>query len=104
MIKGIETSAARGRLAGRLAALVAAVLLLAVSGAPATAATTVRGTGLALLVGLATAPEHTNGYVRTLFVHWIDADRDGCDTRKEVLIAESRTTVRIGSGCYVTGS
>jgi hypothetical protein len=31
------------------------------------------------------------GYDRDQFVHWIDADHDGCDTRCEVLAQERRT-------------
>jgi hypothetical protein len=97
-------SAMRPRVAARLVVLLAAAVLVASNGAPATAATTVRGTGLQLLARLATAPEHPSGYARALFVHWIDADRDGCSTRNHVLITESRTAARIGSGCSVGGS
>lgn len=100
----IGTSAMRPRFAGRLVVLLVAAVLAASNGAPVTAATTVSGTGPQLLARLTTAPEHPSGYARTLFVHWIDADRDGCNTRKEVLIAESRTTPRIGPGCSVAGS
>jgi hypothetical protein len=100
----IGTSATRPRIAGRLVVVIAAAVLAASNGAPATAATTASGTGLQLLARLATALEHPSGYVRTLFVHWIDADRDGCSTRNEVLIAESRTTPQRGTGCSVTGS
>ena len=41
---------------------------------------------------LVVAPELPDGgYERGLFVHWIDADGDGCDTRCEVLASERRT-------------
>lgn len=45
-----------------------------------------------LLTALVVAPEGSNdGYARSLFEHWIDADHNGCDTRCEVLNAERRT-------------
>lgn len=56
-----------------------------------------------LLDELAVEPEKNDGYDRGLFKHWIDADEDGCDARKEVLISESTTQVTIGSGCSITG-
>lgn len=40
-------------------------------------------------------------YLRTEFRHWIDADRNGCDTRQEVLRTESRVAVTYGTGCRV---
>jgi hypothetical protein len=55
---------ARPRIVGRLFAISAAALLALSFSAPATAATSVNGTGLELLARLATAPEHPSGYVR----------------------------------------
>lgn len=52
---------------------------------------------------LTVAPDVTTGYNRDLFDHWIDADSNGCDTRREVLIQESVIAATIGSGCVVSG-
>ncbi|MFE4177471.1 HNH endonuclease family protein [Streptomyces sp. NPDC056909] len=46
--------------------------------------------------------ESRDGYKRTSFKHWTDADRDGCNTRMEVLIDESQTPPAVGAGCKVT--
>ncbi|MFO1537455.1 MAG: excalibur calcium-binding domain-containing protein, partial [Actinomycetota bacterium] len=46
----------------------------------------------AALDRLVVEPEgYRPGYDRGLFVHWVDDDGDGCDTRCEVLAAERRT-------------
>ncbi len=52
---------------------------------------------------LPVARERRAGYDRDTFVHWVDADSDGCDTREEVLIEESREDVAVGSGCSLSG-
>ena len=56
-----------------------------------TAPAPVSGGVLALdvLAGITVANEHGDGYVRDLFGYPADLDRDGCDTRSEVLQQES---------------
>ena len=48
-------------------------------------------------------PAGHTGYNRSSFKHWIDADKDGCDTRAEVLIEEALTKPKVGSKCVLTG-
>ncbi|MEU1129614.1 HNH endonuclease family protein [Streptomyces sp. NPDC005900] len=48
------------------------------------------------------AAEARDGYVRTAFKHWVDADHDRCTTRAEVLISESRTEPMVEGTCKVT--
>ncbi len=57
----------------------------------------------ALLAQVRVAPEPVRaGYKRELFSSWIDADGDGCNTREEVLIAESLTPAQVDPyGCKV---
>ncbi|RLK58425.1 uncharacterized protein DUF1524 [Actinokineospora cianjurensis] len=55
------------------------------------------------IAALPVADEVREGYERTKFKHWIDADRDGCNTRAEVLIAEAITAPEISGRCGLTG-
>ena len=80
------------------------------TGAPETTTTTTSPTTTTvpagrsgLLAQLRVAPEGSRaGYDRDLFAHWVDADGDRCDTREEVLIAESRTPAEVDPyGCKV---
>ncbi len=62
-----------------------------------------RSDALVLLRRLRIADETNAGYQRDEFAGWLDTDGDGCDTRNEVLISESRKKVTTGSGCDLTG-
>ena len=59
-------------------------------------------TALSVLGTIMVQKEYPSGYNRALFRHWIDANGNGCDTREEVLIAESVTKAQIDAyGCKV---
>ncbi|MFJ3882418.1 HNH endonuclease family protein [Streptomyces sp. NPDC090077] len=54
---------------------------------------------------LPVAPEHREGYKRDLYKHWnkgLNAG-DGCDTRKEVILAEAVMAPQVAAGCKLTG-
>jgi hypothetical protein len=52
---------------------------------------------------LAVAQDKATGYKRTAFKHWIDADKNGCNTRAEVLIEEAIEKPKVGPKCKLTG-
>lgn len=88
----------------KIAVAVAALLTLPLTVTPASAHA-VRAVPLPLASGidlLPTATESRDGYQRTSFKHWVDADKDSCNTRAEVLIAESRIEPTVAPGCKVT--
>ncbi|MFF4617725.1 HNH endonuclease family protein [Nonomuraea jabiensis] len=57
----------------------------------------------AAVADLAVATESREGYKRTSFRHWVDADGDGCSARAEVLIAEAIDPPTVGPKCALTG-
>lgn len=56
-----------------------------------------------ILETLPVRPEDGSGYARSSFKLWVDDDRNGCDTRREVLIVESLRPVKVGNRCSISG-
>ncbi len=55
------------------------------------------------IIQLTVAADHLTGYKRSLFKLWIDADKNGCNTRKEVLIEEAVVKPKKGAKCVLKG-
>ncbi|KUM77161.1 hypothetical protein AQI70_14025 [Streptomyces curacoi] len=55
------------------------------------------------LAALPVQDEDRTGYTRDKFRHWIDADRDGRNTRNEVLLEEAVTAPEQGARCQLSG-
>jgi hypothetical protein len=47
--------------------------------------------------------ENRTGYERSKFRHWVDTDRDSCNTRQEVLLEEAVTAPVQDANCALTG-
>ncbi|MFC8376420.1 HNH endonuclease family protein [Streptomyces albidoflavus] len=86
-----------------LTAVAGALLMLPLTTAPASADTAPAAplTLAEAIDQIPSAPESREGYKRTSFKHWTDADRNGCNTRAEVLLAESRVEPTIEDRCRV---
>jgi hypothetical protein len=82
--------------------LLAVALLLGGTGT-ARAAETYTAPLTTAIGDLSGAAEVRTGYDRDLFTHWVDGDGDGCDARREVLIAEADDPVTVGPGCSLSG-
>ncbi|MFT2016326.1 HNH endonuclease family protein [Streptomyces sp. 796.1] len=86
-------------------ALAAAAVPLACFSSPAVAETG-QTTTTPLSALIAALPVHEEGsregYSREQFKHWVDADRDGCNTRNEVLLAEATRSPEVTRRCTIT--
>jgi hypothetical protein len=90
----------------RIAAIAAAALVVCAvfsSASPAFATSSI--SARTLLNSLTVrAPDSAHKYNRASFGYPDDADHDGCNTRKEVLIQEHIGTLRVSSSCAVYGT
>ncbi|GAB2607038.1 HNH endonuclease family protein [Streptomyces capparidis] len=85
-----------------VAATLAAACLTALPAAPARAEQ-ISLPLRAAIDELPVAEENRAGYQRSSFRHWVDADRDGCTTRAEVLLEEAVDPPHVTGRCTLSG-
>ncbi|WP_200904038.1 HNH endonuclease family protein [Nocardiopsis sp. RV163] len=89
---------------GITAAVLSAAVLAPVTASAHAAAHAAEAVPLAVAAaGLPVTDENRQGYDRSLFPHWTDTDRDGCNTRAEVLIEEAVVMPEVGERCRLSG-
>ncbi|MFW6724149.1 HNH endonuclease family protein [Streptomyces sp. MAR4 CNY-716] len=100
-MKPITRWFARG-VVGALAAVL--VLLLLPAGSAAAAQGEVVKAPLSELIAVLPVEDEgpRAGYSRDEFKHWVDQDRDGCDTRAEVLLRDAVAAPQITGRCTIT--
>ncbi|MFF9378190.1 HNH endonuclease family protein [Streptomyces griseoluteus] len=86
-----------------LAALLTPLTAHTASAAPHAPGDTITTPVREALAQLLVRTEDRTGYQRTLFKHWIDADKDGCNTRNEVLLEEAVVAPERTGACTLTG-
>jgi hypothetical protein len=92
------------RLAALAAVTAASALLGALPAAGSAAGTTSTAPLLQEVMALPVETEHREGYDRLReFGGWIDADRDGCNTRAEVMLAEAVQALEVTGRCTLNG-
>jgi hypothetical protein len=47
------------------------------------------------------APDVREGYARSKFKHWSDLDKNGCNTRNDVIIQEALVKPKVDKGCKI---
>jgi hypothetical protein len=96
------------RIVANGAALVVTISVVVTAGTAGLAATqssasaTSRGNALTILAGIRIEKEQPSGYQQPLFKRWKDVDGDGCDSREQVLIRDSKSLPQMdGFDCSV---
>ncbi|MGW1589277.1 HNH endonuclease family protein [Streptomyces sp. NPDC002386] len=89
--------------ASAFAALLAPTTAHAVDAAERAPGQTITAPVRDALAQLPIRDEDRTGYDRTKFRHWTDADRDGCNTRAEVLKTEAVVAPEQSARCLLTG-
>lgn len=93
------------KLSTSFVAVSAAVVMTLTSATEANATTAIHASRFTTLLNslsvVATSESLHPGYARKLFLHWIDANNDGCNTREEVLKAESRVMTTQSITCKI---